>query len=247
MRWRPTAAPRAPCRRVSCARVLWSSLAPARGEGVGGAEAGSSGDGPCRAPPRGFGRAVPIDVVMWRSPGPGLSCARRGTDVHGERGRSSRSAHGPLASPPRLSAVCGRQGCGIRPDLAPPPSVSRRRWGRGLCDAVGCSSSSPPGCVSLGRPSPWWGGPCRHRAACLLGAWASALRSSVVPLERSGSPLSCLRPSGAVVSRLQRLPRVTAVVVCPWSQGAESVREACPSSLGGGRVPGRPTACRLGP
>ena len=59
-----------------------------------------------------------IDVVAVCSPGPGLSCARRGTDVHGERDRSSRPARGPLVSPPRLLVVCGRQGCGPRPDRA---------------------------------------------------------------------------------------------------------------------------------
>lgn len=60
-----------------------------------------------------------IDVVTLRSPGPGQSRARRGTDVHGERDRSSRPARGPLASPPRLLAACGRQGCGTRPRPRP--------------------------------------------------------------------------------------------------------------------------------
>lgn len=106
------------------------------------AEAGSSGEGPRRAPPPLGALVAPgsldrlIDVVMSRSPGPGLK-SRQARD-----GRSWRT--GPLFSfcprAPRLSChalpacrgVCGRQGwwspaltCGL------PPPASRRGRGRG--------------------------------------------------------------------------------------------------------------------
>lgn len=61
------------------------------------------------------------------SSGRGLSRARRGTDIHGEWSfiangdRSSRSASGPLVSPPHpVPVVCGRQGCGCPARAADP-------------------------------------------------------------------------------------------------------------------------------
>ncbi|XP_070115231.1 uncharacterized protein [Equus caballus] len=55
---------------------------------------------------------------------------------------------GPLARSPPLRVACGRwQGCGIRPDLAPPP---RALW-RGRCRGLRDAADAPPvplGCVS---------------------------------------------------------------------------------------------------
>lgn len=76
-------------------------------------KAGPSGRCPHRVfPPLGPPRARVwlIDVVMSCSPGPGLSRVGRGTDIHGEWDRSSRSARGSLAPPPLPPAVAG--GCG---------------------------------------------------------------------------------------------------------------------------------------
>lgn len=96
-----------------------------------------------RLPPRGFSPGVPIDVVTSRSPGPGLSRARRGTDIPGEWGRSSRSARGPLSSPARLKAACGEgRGAESGPTSRAPPPASRRWRGRGLLDAA---EHTPPG------------------------------------------------------------------------------------------------------
>src|SRR3712207_8374297 len=59
-----------------------------------------------------------IDVVMLCSPGPGLSRARRGTDVHGERDRSSRSARGsPRPFSPAASGVW--EAAGVRNPARP--------------------------------------------------------------------------------------------------------------------------------
>lgn len=73
-----------------------------------GQEPGSAGHRPRRACAPGASPGVPIDVVTSRSPGPGLSRARRGTDIPGEWDRSSRSA--PRA--PRLSRPAGRRRVG---------------------------------------------------------------------------------------------------------------------------------------
>lgn len=55
---------------------------------------------------------------------------------------------GPLARSPPLRVACGRrQGCGIRPDLAPPPRASWRGRCRGLRDAAD-ALPVPLGCVS---------------------------------------------------------------------------------------------------
>src|SRR3712207_9286513 len=55
---------------------------------------------------------------------------------------------GPLARSPPLRVACGRrQGCGIRPDLAPLP---RALW-RGRCRGLRDAADAPPvplGCVS---------------------------------------------------------------------------------------------------
>lgn len=83
-------------RSPSVCRGLWSSLRPCR-------------VGLC-------GVVCPRRSMRWccALPGPGLSRARRGTDVPGERDRSPRSARGPLAYSPCLAwLVLGvGQGCG---------------------------------------------------------------------------------------------------------------------------------------
>lgn len=142
-------APSSPCRHTGavrgprCPRSAAGRRLPPRGAGrqleprgkgvCGEAEAGSSDRCPrCATFLRPFSRCVPIDVVTSRSPGPGLSRARRGTDIHGEWDRSSRSACGPLASPTRPMAVCGRQGCGLRPDPVHPASCLTAPAGPGV-------------------------------------------------------------------------------------------------------------------
>lgn len=108
------------------------------------------------------------DVVDECSPGPGLSCARRGTDIHGEWDRSSRSVRGPLASPPPLGWCVEGRGAESGPtsrlsprpggvgwwlswsfDVARRPSPARP-WLGWLCGA-GC-------CLSRGGA----GFPCRY-------------------------------------------------------------------------------------
>lgn len=111
------------------------------------------------------------DVVTVCSPGPGLSCARRGTDIHGEWDRSSRSVRGPRVSPPRQSAVCGSPGCGLSgPTRALPPSAPRGAVGevcRGSPDAADALAARLPSvaCVAGSALPPPVGerGPSRGR------------------------------------------------------------------------------------
>lgn len=119
---------------------------------------------------------------MSRSPGPGLSRVRRGTDTPGEWDRSSRSACGPHAPPSRLWAARGvAEGCGLRPD---PGLPSLRDRGRLTQRTLSLASL---GCVVVGglpvvgglHPTPRCSPPGRAERS---GAWPS-----VVPLERSRS------------------------------------------------------------
>ena len=150
--------------------------------------------------------AHPIDVVWSCSPGPGLSRARRGTGVPGERVCSSRSVRGAprLTFSPWPSGRGRKAGAGLRPlaltfGLLSPASggVSGGRGSSDTADAL----ASPSRRVLRERPSPRWGGLYRCCAVPpRVGARACLVGSSVVLLERSRSSLRCLRPSGGVVS-----------------------------------------------
>lgn len=106
---------RAACQAFSCS--VSSAALPGGGAGeAGGAGSSAESRSSLGLPPL-PGHPLPlslIDVVTLRSPGPGQSRARRGTGVHGECSCASRSASGPLASPPHPLVTWGRQGCGIR-------------------------------------------------------------------------------------------------------------------------------------
>lgn len=146
-------------------------------------------------------------MVTSRSPGPGRSRARRGTDIPGEWGRSSRSVRGPLAPPPRPRAVCGGRGCGTRPDFALLPLDPRPRgFGgeRGLPTRRTLRLAS--GLVSRGRPpvpaqrGRGWPAPPRRaseRAAFGL-PWC--------PWSAPGRLSGARGRAGAVVPRSQRPP-----------------------------------------
>lgn len=150
-------------------------------------KAGPSGQCPrCAFPPLGppWARFLLIDVVMSCSPGPGLSRVGRGTDIHGEWDRSSRSARGSLAPPLLPPAVVGGVwggGCGgvwapARPHFPTVPA-SGCLWAWGPLTQRTLSLAAL-GFLRGERPSPWWGGlsPCRaaHRLG-VLSAWRLAL------------------------------------------------------------------------
>lgn len=137
-------------------------------------------------PPLGppWARFLLIDVVMSCSPGPGLNRVRRGTDIHGEWDRASRSARGSLAPPllpPAVVGGVGGEGCGgvWAPARLHFPTVpaSGRPWAWGPLTQRTLSLASL-GVLWGERPSPWRGGlsPCRaaHRLG-VLSAWRLAL------------------------------------------------------------------------
>ena len=109
--------------------------------------------------------------MVWScSPGPGLSRARRGTGVPGERVCSSRSVRGAprLTFPPWPSGRGRKAGAGLRPlaltfGLLSPASggVSGGRGSSDTADAL----ASPSRRVLRERPSPRWGGLYRCCAA----------------------------------------------------------------------------------
>lgn len=134
-----------------------------------GQEPGSAGHRPRRACAPGASPGVPIDVVTSRSPGPGLSRARRGTDIPGEWDRSSRSApRAPrLARPPAGRRRVGRGGVRnpARPRL--PRHPASRRWrGRGLLTQRTRSALGP--CARVSRAALSVAG--RRRSAAALCA-----------------------------------------------------------------------------
>ena len=153
---------------------------------------------------------------------------------------------GPLARSPPLRVACGRwQGCGIRPDLAPPP---RALW-RGRCRGLRDAADAPPvplGCVSrvalptVGRAvlpprrAPSW---TRERAPPAVGGAPGVFQ--VVP-QAPEAEWRCrsLFPSPSSGDRCAGVSE---------KRGVESVREACPSPSGGtGASSPPPTACRVG-
>lgn len=104
-----------------------------------------------------------------RSPGPGLSRARRGTDIPGEWDRSSRSARGPLSSPARPKAAWGEgRGAESGPTSRAPSPASRRCRGRGLLDAAEHTPPGPRARASRTAPSPRRGGGRSATAPCAL-------------------------------------------------------------------------------
>lgn len=153
---------------------------------------------------------------------------------------------GPLARSPPLRVACGRwQGCGIRPDLAPPP---RALW-RGRCRGLRDAADAPPvplGCVSRAalptvgravlppRRAPSW---TRERAPPAVGGAPGVFQ--VVP-QAPEAEWRCrsLFPSPSSGDRCAGVSE---------KRGVESVREACPSPSGGtGASSPPPTACRVG-
>ena len=153
---------------------------------------------------------------------------------------------GPLARSPPLRVACGRgQGCGIRPDLAPPP---RALW-RGRCRGLRDAADAPPvplGCVSRAalptvgravlppRRAPSW---TRERAPPAVGGAPGVFQ--VVP-QAPEADWRCrsLFPSPSSGDRCAGVSE---------KRGVESVREACPSPSGGtGASSPPPTACRVG-
>lgn len=97
------------------------------------------------------------------SSGRGLSRARRGTDIHGEWSfsangdRSSRSASGPLVSPPPFlcRVVCGSQGCGC-----PARALTRAHFSLWFAASLWtCWGRLPPRRSLLRGPLP----PCRGK------------------------------------------------------------------------------------
>lgn len=153
---------------------------------------------------------------------------------------------GPLARSPPLRVACGRwQGCGIRPDLAPPP---RALW-RGRCRGLRDAADAPPvplGCVSRAalptvgravlppRRAPSW---TRERAPPAVGGAPGVFQ--VVP-QAPEAEWRCrsLFPSPSSGDRCAGVSE---------KRGVESVREACPSPSGGtGASSPTPTACRVG-
>ena len=153
---------------------------------------------------------------------------------------------GPLARSPPLRVACGRwQGCGIRPDLAPPP---RALW-RGRCRGLRDAADAPPvplGCVSRAalptvgravlppRRAPSW---TRERAPPAVGGAPGVFQ--VVP-QAPEAEWRCrsLFPSPSSGDRCAGVSE---------KRGVESVREACPPPSGGtGASSPPPTACRVG-
>ena len=114
--------------------------------------------------------AHPIDVVWSCSPGPGLSRARRGTGVPGERVCSSRSVRGAprLTFPPWPSGRGRKAGAGLRPLALTfgllSPASGGVGGGRGSSDTAD-ALASPSRRVLRERPSPRWGGLNRCCAA----------------------------------------------------------------------------------
>lgn len=139
--------------------------------------------------------------------------------------------------------VCGRQGCGIRPDPIPPRLLPHGAGGaRGLLTQRTLSARPRP-CLAL-RLSPRRGGPSRRRAS------RASPGPLVVPLERTRSSLRCPRPS-----RWRRFPLPAAPSGQPRSSvcaGVESVRSreekrrpSSPRSRGGVQVPRRVPPARV--
>lgn len=136
-----------------------------------------------------------IDVVTSRSPGPGLSRARRGTDIPWRMGPLfSLCPRAPRLLPSCPVAVCGR-GRGAEPGptsvvFTPPLVFVTQRTPSALAF---------PGCVS--RAAPPRGGeggvpPVAPHAPLPLGVRALfRLGPRLVPLERSRTSFRCLRPS----------------------------------------------------
>lgn len=186
-------------------------------------------------------------MVTSRSPGPGRSRARRGTDIPGEWGRSSRSVRGPLAPPPRPRAVCGGRGCGTRPDFALLPLDPRPRgFGgeRGLPTRRTLRLAS--GLVSRGRPpvpaqrGRGWPAPPRRaseRAAFGL-PWC--------PWSAPGRLSGARGRAGAVVPRSQRPPHAPSSGRRRGRAPEERGKEAIESATEGAPRPPPPSAPRSG-
>lgn len=134
-------------------------------------------------------------VVNECAPGPGLSCARRGTDIHGEWDRFFPSVCGPLACPSRPRVVW-RAGMPNRPNLAAFHLQLCAAWGSGV---TALALSSPARQLwQRGRVLPWVGRaapPPRSASRPTRGTSASAFL--VLP-ERcaQGCLPRCLRLSG---------------------------------------------------
>lgn len=171
---------------------------------------------------------------MSRSPGPGLSRVRRGTDTPGEWDRSSRSACGPHAPPSRLwAARGGAEGCGLRPD---PGLPSLRDRGRLTQRTLSLASL---GCVVVGglpvvgglHPTPRCSPPGRAERVAPGPPWC--------PWSAPGR-LRCLKPSGGAVPCSQRTPLWVAAVggVARGGRVAESVKGGTPvpPAVGSGRL-----------
>jgi len=212
-------------------------------------------------------RVLLIDVAISRSPGPGLNRAGA-RDRRSERtgllfSLCARGAPRLLPCPrPRPHLLLGcvvwvrkeeRPGaCGVRPDLVLPPSASRRGRARGPWTQR-TPSRWPVGRVLAGGPlSRGRGGrpPRRHAASPSPGSRRRVLLGPlVVLLERSRSPVRCLRPSGGVVPFPQQASPARLAAAVEWSEwsceclaevpvnewGVEAVREARPA-----RAPPRP-------
>ena len=196
--------------------------------GTGGAESGPFLSVLARprppAAPVSFLLSLPFfvtDVVDERSPGPGLSCARRGTDIHGEWDRSSRAACGPLASLPHRLVVRGRRGCGIRPDLAPLPLALVVSWpGEGVWGRL--TRWNSPRSPSLGDggvvgvlPAVGRGGP-PYRCATRRALWRASY--SLVSVWRSwsvsGLPVQVHEAEGRCRTRSPGAPPFWAACRC---------------------------------
>lgn len=180
--------------------------------GVGEAEAGSVGllSSPASSLLGTFSGFLfcQIDVVLSCSPGPGLSRVRRGTDVHGEWDRSSRSARGPLAPSP-LPAVAVRWGVwgGVQAPARPRPPV--------FCLTALAGPGSPDAADTLAC-LPWLRvvrGPPRHgegRPGAALLTRLGVLSALRVALRGAPGALQVVsgarNRAGSVVSRSQRPP-----------------------------------------
>lgn len=149
------------------------------------------------------------------SSGRGLSRARRGTDIHGEwsfhanGARASRSASGPLVSPPHLCRWCveGR-GAAVRPERRP-ARTSRcgsrgLPWARqGLCLSL-CGSRGVCSISALSL-SPNRGGWLVRGAAC---PFPSGVCVRPAFLRASGAP-------GAFPALIPKVPASELVVALP--------------------------------
>lgn len=221
----PPPGPRASrVRRSPCAG---SSRPPFRSPGgAGEAESGSSPglSSPASWQPwRGVFSSSLVPALtrsMWccrALPGRVRAAPRRGTDIRGEWDRSSRSARGPLAPPPRPPVV--RRGAGARNPARPRSSALVR----GLAASVGgggvlrpsrTASARGPGVLPRVGPSPApaAGGPSGPTHPRAPPRWCRCASSGplAVPLERSRPSLRCLRPGGGAVPRSQPTLPVTA-------------------------------------